>query len=175
MKVASKGSSVEDVWNWPFPDFAGRLILVHRGWQSGRESAAVLRLRFMSTRAVDDASGPLVRVGIRCSSYDCTAVIKMSLRPPQSPPRNSPSWSLESRKRKSEPPAFWSMPVSLICSDLGYIRIMTAMGRPSRFDPEMCEQAHNYCLLGATNDELGRILRRVAAHYRQLGRRSPRL
>jgi hypothetical protein len=31
---------------------------------------------------------------------------------------------------------------------------MTAMGRPSRFDPEMCEQAHNYCLLGATNDEL---------------------
>ena len=31
---------------------------------------------------------------------------------------------------------------------------MTAMGRPSRYDPEMCEQAHNYCLLGATNDEL---------------------
>ena len=31
---------------------------------------------------------------------------------------------------------------------------MTAIGRPSRFDPEMCAQAHNYCLLGATNDEL---------------------
>jgi hypothetical protein len=31
---------------------------------------------------------------------------------------------------------------------------MTAMGRPTRFEPEMCEQAHNYCLLGATNDEL---------------------
>jgi hypothetical protein len=28
------------------------------------------------------------------------------------------------------------------------------MGRPSRFEPEMCEQAHNYCLLGATNDDL---------------------
>lgn len=31
---------------------------------------------------------------------------------------------------------------------------MTAMGRPARFEPEMCERAHNYCLLGATNDEL---------------------
>ena len=31
---------------------------------------------------------------------------------------------------------------------------MTAIGRPTLFDPEMCEQAHNYCLLGATNDEL---------------------
>ena len=31
---------------------------------------------------------------------------------------------------------------------------MTAMGRPTRYDPEMCEQAHNYCLLGATNDVL---------------------
>ena len=35
-----------------------------------------------------------------------------------------------------------------------YILIMTTIGRPTRFDPEMCEQAHNYCLLGATNDEL---------------------
>jgi hypothetical protein len=31
---------------------------------------------------------------------------------------------------------------------------MAARGRPTRFEPEMCEQAHNYCLLGATNDEL---------------------
>jgi hypothetical protein len=31
---------------------------------------------------------------------------------------------------------------------------MTAMGRPTVFEPEMCAQAHNYCLLGATNDEL---------------------
>jgi hypothetical protein len=31
---------------------------------------------------------------------------------------------------------------------------MTAMGRPSRFDADLSEQAHNYCLLGATNDEL---------------------
>ncbi len=31
---------------------------------------------------------------------------------------------------------------------------MTVIGRPTRFEPEMCEQAHNYCLLGATNDEL---------------------
>jgi hypothetical protein len=31
---------------------------------------------------------------------------------------------------------------------------MTAMGRPSNFHPDLCEQAHNYCLLGATNDEL---------------------
>lgn len=28
------------------------------------------------------------------------------------------------------------------------------MGRPTLFDPEMSEQAHNYCLLGATNDDL---------------------
>ena len=28
------------------------------------------------------------------------------------------------------------------------------MGRPTSFHPEMCDQAHNYCLLGATNDEL---------------------
>lgn len=31
---------------------------------------------------------------------------------------------------------------------------MTTIGRPTLFHPEMCEQAHNYCLLGATNDEL---------------------
>jgi hypothetical protein len=31
---------------------------------------------------------------------------------------------------------------------------MTAMGRPTLYDPEMCDRAHNYCLLGATNDEL---------------------
>ncbi|MBL6653979.1 MAG: hypothetical protein ISP49_20455 [Reyranella sp.] len=31
---------------------------------------------------------------------------------------------------------------------------MTAMGRPILYDPALCEQAHNYCLLGATNDEL---------------------
>jgi hypothetical protein len=31
---------------------------------------------------------------------------------------------------------------------------MTAMGRPSNFHPDLCDQAHNYCLLGATNDEL---------------------
>lgn len=36
---------------------------------------------------------------------------------------------------------------------------MTAMGRPTRFKPEMCEQAHNYCLLGATNDELAGFFR----------------
>jgi hypothetical protein len=31
---------------------------------------------------------------------------------------------------------------------------MTSMGRPTLYDPALCEQAHNYCLLGATNDEL---------------------
>lgn len=31
---------------------------------------------------------------------------------------------------------------------------MTIMGRPTAFRPELCEQAHNYCLLGATNDQL---------------------
>ena len=31
---------------------------------------------------------------------------------------------------------------------------MTTIGRPTRFHPDMCEEAHNYCLLGATNDEL---------------------
>jgi hypothetical protein len=28
---------------------------------------------------------------------------------------------------------------------------MTASGRPTRFEPEMCAQARNYCLLGATS------------------------
>jgi hypothetical protein len=31
---------------------------------------------------------------------------------------------------------------------------MTTMGRPTRFHPAMCDEAHNYCLLGATNDQL---------------------
>jgi hypothetical protein len=35
-----------------------------------------------------------------------------------------------------------------------YILLMTIMGRPTSFHPDMCELAHNYCLLGATNDEL---------------------
>ena len=35
---------------------------------------------------------------------------------------------------------------------------MTAMGRPTFFDPAKCEEAHNYCLLGATNDELADFL-----------------
>lgn len=35
---------------------------------------------------------------------------------------------------------------------------MTAIGRPTRFEPEMCEQAHNYCLLGATNHDLADFL-----------------
>ena len=28
------------------------------------------------------------------------------------------------------------------------------MPRPSDYEPQLCDQAHNYCLLGATNDEL---------------------
>src|SRR5215211_9270689 len=43
--------------------------------------------------------------------------------------------------------------LDLLCY-CSYMRLMTAIGRPTRFEPEMCEQAHNYCLLGATNDEL---------------------
>jgi len=35
---------------------------------------------------------------------------------------------------------------------------MAAVGRPTLFEPEMCEQAHNYCLLGATNDDLAEFL-----------------
>ena len=31
---------------------------------------------------------------------------------------------------------------------------MSMTGRPTLFHPDMCEQAHNYCLLGAINDEL---------------------
>ncbi|SEP26615.1 hypothetical protein SAMN02990966_04700 [Rhodospirillales bacterium URHD0017] len=34
---------------------------------------------------------------------------------------------------------------------------MTGPGRPSDFTLDMCEQAHNYCLLGATNDELAQF------------------
>src|SRR5215211_2855066 len=43
--------------------------------------------------------------------------------------------------------------LDLLCY-CSYMRLMTAIGRPTRFEPEMCEQAHNYCLLGATNDDL---------------------
>lgn len=35
-----------------------------------------------------------------------------------------------------------------------YISVMTAQGRPTLYDPDLCEPAHNYCLLGATNDDL---------------------
>ena len=35
---------------------------------------------------------------------------------------------------------------------------MSTMGRPTRFHPAMCEEAHNYCLLGATNDELAEFV-----------------
>ena len=31
---------------------------------------------------------------------------------------------------------------------------MTAAGRPTAYRREFCELAHNYCLLGATNEEL---------------------
>ena len=31
---------------------------------------------------------------------------------------------------------------------------MSTMGRPSSYSSDLCELAHNYCLLGATNDEL---------------------
>ena len=31
---------------------------------------------------------------------------------------------------------------------------MSITGRPSSYSPDLCELAHNYCLLGATNDEL---------------------
>jgi hypothetical protein len=49
---------------------------------------------------------------------------------------------------------------------------MADPGCPSRFHPDLCEQAHNYCLLGATNDELaqffdvspGTIDRWIAGH-----------
>jgi hypothetical protein len=31
---------------------------------------------------------------------------------------------------------------------------MSIVGRPTDYRADLCEQAHNYCLLGATNDEL---------------------
>ena len=46
-------------------------------------------------------------------------------------------------------------PKFLICTlTLVILCPMTVMGRPTRFDPELCAQAHNYCRLGATNDGL---------------------
>ena len=35
---------------------------------------------------------------------------------------------------------------------------MTDVGRPTLYDPALCDQAHNYCLLGATNDDLAEFL-----------------
>jgi hypothetical protein len=44
--------------------------------------------------------------------------------------------------------------------------LMTAMGRPSHFDPDLCEQAHNYCLLGGWVAADALIARRpLAAHH----------
>jgi hypothetical protein len=37
-------------------------------------------------------------------------------------------------------------------------RLMTTAGRPTSFEPEYCELAYNYCLLGATNEQLGSSL-----------------
>jgi hypothetical protein len=34
---------------------------------------------------------------------------------------------------------------------------MTSAGRPTLHRPDLCEQAHNYCLMGATNDDLAGI------------------
>jgi hypothetical protein len=42
--------------------------------------------------------------------------------------------------------------------NLDYCSGMASVGRPTRFEPEMCELAHNYCLLGATNDDLAEFL-----------------
>jgi hypothetical protein len=35
---------------------------------------------------------------------------------------------------------------------------MTTAGQPTSFKPEYCELAYNYCLLGATNEQLGTFL-----------------
>jgi hypothetical protein len=32
---------------------------------------------------------------------------------------------------------------------------MATPGQPTSYKPEYCELGHNYCLLGATNEELG--------------------
>ena len=63
-------------------------------------------------------------------------------------------WSLKSRKNLPQPAPAIAKELLLRYLTEVIIRPMTAMGRPSRYDPEMCEQAHNYCLLGATNDDL---------------------
>src|SRR5690242_9203224 len=42
----------------------------------------------------------------------------------------------------------------VLLNKLGYYRPMSTMGRPTLYRPELCEQARNYCLLGATNNEL---------------------
>ena len=36
----------------------------------------------------------------------------------------------------------------------GYYLCMSTLGRPTLYAPEFCEPAHNYCLLGATNEDL---------------------
>ena len=34
---------------------------------------------------------------------------------------------------------------------------MNPDGRPTAYKPDFCEQARKYCLLGATNEELGEL------------------
>ena len=46
---------------------------------------------------------------------------------------------------------------------------MNGPGHPSLYKPEYCELGHNYCLLGATNEELGGffgVTRRTSSHSR---------
>ena len=52
---------------------------------------------------------------------------------------------------------------------------MSNFGRPTAYKPEYCELAHNYCLLGATNEELAEFFDVTPRHHRQLDRQHSRI
>lgn len=75
-----------------------------------------------------------------------------------SPASGAASWSAKSRQGDIDFDGESSRVVLVIDEHFGYYRLMTTMGRPTSFHPDMGEEAHNYCLLGATNDELAGFL-----------------
>ena len=67
----------------------------------------------------------------------------------------TPSWSPKTRTGENPTMMITSL---ILLAHFGHCSYNAAMGRPTSFHPDMCQQAHNYCLLGATNDELAEFL-----------------
>ena len=80
-------------------------------------------------------------------------------------------------RRRKKRLTFLSNVVAYPCrhSPTEYRHMSNHFGRPIAYKPEYCELAHNYCLLGATNDELAGFFDVTPRHDRQLDRQHPRI